>query len=65
MDGAHYESVGSAAEVMGVIWQGHGQRTVAAMKMNARSSRGHGIVSLVVRELHGDQAGSGLVPCSS
>ena len=58
--GLTYEMVGSSAEVMANLARGNSKRVVAAMKMNPRSSRGHAIFTIYVKEilaLGGEKAG--------
>jgi hypothetical protein len=44
----------TADDVISALWRGNAQRTVAAMRMNTRSSRGHAILYLCIEELDGD-----------
>ena len=43
------EEVSTTQGVMDLLVRGNGRRVVAAMKMNARSSRGHAILSVQAR----------------
>jgi len=54
VDGLTFDLTPSADDVMNALWRGNAHRTVAAMKMNARSSRGHAILYVCVEELNGD-----------
>eukprot|EP00967_Tisochrysis_lutea_P112429 scaffold177526_cov32-Tisochrysis_lutea.AAC.3 len=55
VEGLTFELTPTADDVMSALWRGNGKRTVAAMKMNARSSRGHAIMYLYVEEINGDE----------
>ena len=57
VDGLSLEMVSSAAEVMDALERGNAKRVVAKMSMNPRSSRGHAIFTIYVRELksHGSE----------
>lgn len=60
VEGLSYEMVASSQEVMAALARGNAKRVVAAMKMNARSSRGHAIFTMHVKEilaLGGEKAG--------
>ena len=57
VEGLTHEAVTTPAEVLRLIQRASTNRVVAAMKMNARSSRGHGIITLT---LHAVDAASGL-----
>ena len=60
VDGLTYETVTSSKQVMAALAQGNTKRVVAAMKMNARSSRGHAIFTIYVKEIlatGGEKAG--------
>ena len=46
-----YEMVGDSREVMVSLARGNNKRVVAAMSMNPRSSRGHAIFSIYVKEM--------------
>ena len=50
-EGLHLEVVTSVEEVMDCLKRGQDQRVVAPMAMNARSSRGHGIFTIHVKEM--------------
>lgn len=54
VDGLTFELTPTADDVMSALWRGNAQRTVAAMKMNGRSSRGHAILYLCIDEFNGD-----------
>ena len=56
VDGLTFDLTPSADDVMNALWRGNAHRTVAAMKMNARSSRGHAILYVCVEE-RGDDPG--------
>ena len=51
VEGLSYELVASSREVMAALARGNSKRVVAAMKMNPRSSRGHAIFTLHVKEI--------------
>mmetsp|Transcript_52351 Transcript_52351/g.135679 ORF Transcript_52351/g.135679 Transcript_52351/m.135679 type:complete len:804 (+) Transcript_52351:124-2535(+) len=51
VEGLTYEMVASSREVMANLARGNSKRVVAAMKMNARSSRGHAIFTIYVKEI--------------
>ena len=53
VDGLSSEMVSSADEVMDLLARGNARRVVAKMSMNPRSSRGHAIFTLYVREIRG------------
>ena len=53
VDGLSSEMVSSADEVMSLLARGNARRVVAKMSMNPRSSRGHAIFTLYVREIRG------------
>ena len=57
VDGLTMEMVSSATEVMDALERGNAKRVVAKMSMNPRSSRGHAIFTIYVRELkaHGSE----------
>ena len=60
VEGLSYEQVSSSQEVMASLARGNSKRVVAAMKMNARSSRGHAIFTIYVKEIlafGGERAG--------
>jgi hypothetical protein len=60
VEGLSYEMVTSSREVMAALARGNARRVVAAMKMNARSSRGHAIFTIYVKEIlafGGEKAG--------
>ena len=57
VDGLRREVVTSPGEVMGAVKRGNANRVVAAMKMNARSSRSHVIFSIGLSELGGEEGG--------
>ena len=46
-----YEMVGDSREVMSSLSRGNNKRVVAAMSMNPRSSRGHAIFTIYVKEM--------------
>ena len=50
-EGLHLEVVTSVEEVMDCLKRGQDNRVVAPMAMNARSSRGHGIFTIHVKEM--------------
>lgn len=51
VEGLTYQMVSSSREVMAALSAGNENRVVAAMKMNARSSRGHAIFTIYVKEI--------------
>lgn len=51
IEGLRNEVLAGPSEAMATIARGNQRRTVAAMRMNARSSRGHGIFSIYVKEM--------------
>lgn len=51
VEGLSYEMVSSSKEVMSNLARGNAKRVVAAMKMNPRSSRGHAIFTIYVKEI--------------
>ena len=60
VEGLSYEMVSSSREVMANLARGNAKRVVAAMKMNPRSSRGHAIFSIYIKEIlafGGEKAG--------
>ena len=56
-DGLKLEPVTSVKEVMAAIKLGDTRRVIAAMAMNPRSSRGHGIVQIHVKTAKGEAYG--------
>ena len=54
LEGLSHTLVSSPSEVMHAIMRGNERRVVAAMAMNARSSRGHAVITLHVREVRGE-----------
>ena len=54
IDGLSYTLVSSPSEVMRAVMKGNSHRVVAAMRMNERSSRGHAVITVHVREVRGD-----------
>jgi hypothetical protein len=54
IEGLSHTSVSSPGEVMRAVMRGNTNRAVAAMKMNERSSRGHGVITIHVREVRGE-----------
>ena len=54
VDGLSHHLVSSPGEVMHAVMRGNEKRVVAAMKMNERSSRGHAVITLHVREVRGE-----------
>ena len=54
LEGLSHTLVSSPAEVMRTVMRGNANRVVAAMKMNDRSSRGHAVITLHVREVRGE-----------
>lgn len=59
IEGLASEHVTSLAQTMRAVARGNGLRVTAAMKMNARSSRGHALLSLTLQQSAGgvDSAG--------
>ena len=60
VEGLAYETVTSSRQEMDALASGNSRRVVAAMKMNARSSRGHAIFTIYVKEIlafGGEKAG--------
>ena len=53
VDGLSYELVTTSAEVMRALYRGTDKRVIAAMAMNPRSSRGHAIFTIYVKEIQG------------
>ena len=53
-EGLSHQLVSSPSEVMRAVMRGNDHRVVAAMKMNDRSSRGHALIQLTVREVSGE-----------
>ena len=51
VEGLTYEVVTSVEQVMSALKRGQDQRIVAPMAMNPRSSRGHGIFTIYVKEM--------------
>ena len=51
VEGLTHEMVSSSEEVMDVISRGNRNRVTAAMAMNPRSSRGHGILTIFIKEI--------------
>lgn len=51
IEGLSYEMTGDAGEVMAALARGNNKRVVAAMSMNPRSSRGHAIFCIYVKEI--------------
>jgi hypothetical protein len=51
IEGLSHHLTSCPSEVIALVQRGNAQRTVAAMKMNERSSRGHAVLTLCVREL--------------
>jgi kinesin family protein 5 len=51
VEGLTYETVTSSQQVMAALAQGNTRRVVAAMKMNDRSSRGHAIFTIYVKQI--------------
>jgi len=56
-DGLTRVPVKNTADVMAAVSRGDSKRVVAAMAMNPRSSRGHGIISIEVKNANGEQHG--------
>ena len=54
IEGLSHTLVSSPSEVMRAVMRGDAQRVVAAMKMNERSSRGHAVITINVREVRGE-----------
>ena len=50
VEGLQYVPVATSKEVMGQLHIGNGSRIIAPMKMNARSSRGHGVFTMYIKE---------------
>ena len=50
-EGLVYEPVASTEEAVALLARGNAQRVTAAMKMNARSSRGHALLIVSVKQL--------------
>ena len=57
VEGLSKEVVSSPGEVMEAVKRGNANRVVAAMKMNARSSRSHVIFSIGLSEVGGEEGG--------
>jgi hypothetical protein len=51
VEGLSLDTVTTSKEVMDNLARGNSKRVVAAMKMNARSSRGHAIFTMYVKEI--------------
>lgn len=51
MAGVKYEMVADVAGVMELMARGDTKRVVAAMRMNARSSRGHAVFTIYLKEM--------------
>ena len=56
-DGLQLRTVTSVKEVMAAIKLGDGRRVIAAMAMNPRSSRGHGVVAVHLLDAKGNAYG--------
>lgn len=57
VEGQTHTLVSSPGEVMRAVMRGNDHRVIAAMKMNERSSRGHALITISVREVSGEGSG--------
>ena len=54
IEGLTHHLASCPSEVIALVQRGNAHRTVAAMKMNERSSRGHAVLAIQVREVQGN-----------